>query len=293
MQNQEINEPANQRTTGTLYLVATPIGNLEDMSFRAIRILGEVDYIAAEDTRHTIKLLNHFEISKRMVAYHDHNRKEKGSEIIRDLLAGKDVALVTDAGTPGISDPGEDLVKHCHEHGIKVTSVPGPAALINALILSGKDTRRFVFEGFLPMPKKDRRHRLESLKTETRTFILYEAPHKLKNTLSDLAKTLGEDRHITLTRELTKRYEEIQNLTLGEAIAYYRKKDPRGEYALVIQGLSEEVLLEQAQAKFHALSMEDHMEQYLKQGINKKEAIKQIAKDRGLPKREVYDYFNR
>lgn len=278
---------------GTLYLVATPIGNLEDMSFRAIRILNEVDYIAAEDTRHTIKLLNHFEISKKMVAYHDHNRREKGPEIISDIQAGKDVALVTDAGTPGISDPGEDLVKLCHDHGVTVTSVPGPAALINALILSGKDTRRFVFEGFLPMHKKERRERLEMLKGETRTFILYEAPHKLKNTLSDLAKTLGGERQITLTRELTKKYEEIQNMSMDEAIAYFKDNDPRGEYALVVEGLSLETVKEQAQAVFEALSMEDHMDRYLGQGMSKKEAIKQMAKDRGLPKREVYDYFNK
>ena len=278
---------------GTLYLVATPIGNLEDMSFRAVRILSEVAYIAAEDTRHTIKLLNHFEISKKMVAYHEHNRKEKGPEIIEDLKTGMDVALVTDAGTPGISDPGEDLVRLCHEAHVPVTSVPGPAALINALILSGKDTRRFAFEGFLPMQKKERRQRLEALAGETRTFILYEAPHKLKNTLSDLSKALGKDRPITLTRELTKKYEEILNLTLQEAIDHYKVNDPRGEYALVVEGLAEEVLLEQEQAKYDNMTLEDHMDHYLNQGISKKEAIKSIAKDRGLPKRDVYDHFNR
>lgn len=278
---------------GILYLVATPIGNLEDMSFRAIRILNEVDYIAAEDTRHTIKLLNHFEINKKMVSYHDHNRMEKGPEIIRDLMGDKNVALVTDAGTPGISDPGEDLVKLCHEHGVTVTSIPGPAALINALILSGKDTRRFVFEGFLPMNKKERRERLEVLSREVRTFILYEAPHKLKNTLNDLTKTFGEDRHITLTRELTKKYEQIQNMTLGEAVEYHKTNDPRGEYVLVIEGLSEDVVKQQEIALFEALSLEDHMKHYLGQGMTKKEAIKQIGKDRDKPKREIYDYFNK
>lgn len=278
---------------GTLYLVATPIGNLEDMSFRAIRILQEVDYIAAEDTRHTIKLLNHFEISKKMVSYHDHNRMEKGPEIIRDLQSGKDVALVTDAGTPGISDPGEDLVKLCHEEGLTVTSIPGPAALINALILSGKDTRRFVFEGFLPMNKKERRERLDFLSNETRTFILYEAPHKLKNTLNDLLKSLGGDRQITLTRELTKKFEEIQNMTIVEAIDYYKQNDPRGEYALVIEGVSLEDVVEKEKTLFEALSLEDHMAHYEQQGISKKEAIKLIAKDRGKAKRDIYDYFNK
>ncbi len=278
---------------GTLYLVATPIGNLEDMSYRAIRILQEVDYIAAEDTRHTIKLLNHFEISKKMVSYHDHNRMEKGPEIIRDLQSGKDVALVTDAGTPGISDPGEDLVKLCHSEGVKVTSIPGPAALINALILSGKDTRRFVFEGFLPMNKKERRERLDFLSNETRTFILYEAPHKLKNTLNDLLKVLGPDRQITLTRELTKKFEEIQNMTIAEAVDYYKQNDPRGEYALVIEGVSLEDIVEKEKTLFEALSLEDHMAHYEQQGITKKEAIKLIAKDRGKAKRDIYDYFNK
>lgn len=278
---------------GTLYLVATPIGNLEDMSFRSVRILNEVDYIAAEDTRHTIKLLNHFEITKRMVSYHEHNRMEKGPEIIRDLQSGKDVALVSDAGTPAISDPGEDLVRLCHEHGVTVTSIPGPAALINALILSGKDTRRFAFEGFLPMNKKDRRHRLEFLARETRTFILYEAPHKLKNSLNDLAKALGEDREITLTRELTKKFEEIQNMTLGEAVEYHKANDPRGEYALVIKGLSEELIKDQEKVLYEALSLEDHLAHYVNLGQTKKEAIKLIAKDRDKPKREIYDYFNK
>ena len=278
---------------GTLYLVATPIGNLEDMSFRSIRILNEVDYIAAEDTRHTIKLLNHFEINKRMVSYHDHNRKVKGPEIISDLQSGKDVALVSDAGTPAISDPGEDLVRLCHENGVTVTSIPGPAALINALILSGKDTRRFAFEGFLPMNKKDRRHRLEVLVRETRTFILYEAPHKLKNSLNDLAKALGEDREITLTRELTKKFEEIQNMTLGEAVVYFKTNDPRGEYALVIKGVPEELMKDQEKVLYEALSLEDHMAHYMNQGQTKKEAIKLIAKDRDKPKREIYDYFNK
>lgn len=278
---------------GTLYLVATPIGNLEDMSYRAVRILDEVAYIAAEDTRHTIKLLNHFKISKKMVAYHEHNRKEKGPEIVDDLKKGLDVALVTDAGTPGISDPGEDLVALCHEHGIPVTSVPGPAALINALILSGLDTRRFVFEGFLPMQKKDRRERLEILSHETRTFIFYEAPHKLKATLKDLERFLGGDRRIVLAREMTKKFEEIKGTTIHEAMDFYKNSEPRGEYVLVVEGLSMELVREQEQALFEALSLEDHMAHYLNQGMTNKDAVKQIAKDRGLPKRDVYDYFNK
>lgn len=286
-------DPLTDQGSGTLYLVATPIGNLEDMSFRAVRLLNEVDYIAAEDTRHTIKLLNHFEISKKMVSYHEHNRLEKGPEILRDLQSGKNVALVTDAGTPGISDPGEDLVRLCHEQGVSVTSVPGPAALINALILSGKSTKRFAFEGFLSMNKKDRRQRLEVLSNETRTMIFYEAPHKLKNTLNDLSKAFGEERAITLTRELTKRYEEIQNLTLGEAVTYYKENDPRGEYALVVEGASEGAIKENEKVLFEALSLEDHMSHYLKLGHSKKEAVKLIAKDRDKPKREIYDYFNK
>ena len=293
MTNQGNNEAGNQQNSGTLYLVATPIGNLEDMSYRSVRILSEVNYIAAEDTRHSVKLLNHFEISKKLVSYHEHNKRERGPEIIADLLSGKDVALVSDAGTPAISDPGEDLVRLCHEHGVSVTSVPGPAALINALILSGKDTRRFVFEGFLPMQKKERKERLEFLSRETRTFILYEAPHKLKNTLNDLSKILGEDRPITLTRELTKKYEQVQNMTIGQAMIYYKENDPRGEYALVIEGTSMESVKENESVLFEALSLEDHMTHYLDQGKTKKEAVKLIAKDRGLPKREVYDYFNR
>lgn len=276
---------------GTLYLVATPIGNLEDMSYRSVRILEEVDYIAAEDTRHSIKLLNHYDIHKKLISYHEHNKFEKGPEIIRDLQAGKDVALVTDAGTPAISDPGEDLVKLCHEAGITVTSVPGPVALITSLILSGQDTRRFVFEGFLPMKKKDRKDRFKQLASETRTMIFYEAPHKLKNTLADFEKNFGGDRSITLTRELTKRYEEIQRYTVDEAIVHYTTTDPRGEYVLVVAGMSEEVIAQNEQALYEALSLEDHLEHYMDKGLSKKEAIKQIAKDRDKPKREIYNYF--
>jgi 16S rRNA (cytidine1402-2'-O)-methyltransferase len=276
---------------GILYLVATPIGNLEDMSYRAVRTLNEVDYIAAEDTRHTLKLLNHFDIHKKLVSYHEHNKIEKGPDIIRDLLNGKNIALVTDAGTPAISDPGEDLVKLCFEAGVTVTAIPGPAALITGLILSGQDTRRFVFEGFLPMQKKERKERLEMLVNETRTIILYEAPHKLKATLNDLKATLNDDRILTLTRELTKKFEEVLRMTLSEAINYYKEHDPRGEYVLVLEGCSKEGLIEKEQVLFEALSLEDHLQHYLKQGLNKKEAIKEIAKDRNKPKREIYQYF--
>lgn len=276
---------------GTLYLVATPIGNLEDMSYRSIRILQEVDYIAAEDTRHTIKLLNHYDIHKHMVSYHEHNKFEKGPEIIRDLLGDKDVALVTDAGTPAISDPGEDLVRLCHESGVKVTSIPGPVALITSLILSGQDTRRFIFEGFLPMKKKERRDRFSALENETRTMIFYEAPHKLKATLADFEKYFGGARAISLTRELTKKFEEIQRHSVAEAIDHYKTTDPRGEYVLVVSGISEELISQNEQALYEALSLEDHLEHYIEKGLSKKEAIKQIAKDRDKPKREIYNYF--
>lgn len=276
---------------GTLYLVATPIGNLEDMSYRSIKTLNEVDYIAAEDTRHSIKLLNHFEINKKMVSYHEHNRMEKGPEIISDLLSGKNVALITDAGTPAISDPGEDLVRMCHEAGVPVTSVPGPAALINGLILSGLNTRRFVFEGFLPMKKKERQERLKMLAIETRTMIFYEAPHKLKASLKDFEKTFGQERLIVLTRELTKKFEEVRRVTLQEAIAYHNETDPRGEYVLIIDGLPEEEAKALNETPLNTLSLEEHLAHYLHQGMMKKEAIKQIAKDRDVPKREIYNYF--
>lgn len=276
---------------GILYLVATPIGNLEDMSYRSVRILSEVDYIAAEDTRHTLKLLNHFDISKKMVSYHEHNKAAKGQEIITDILNGKDVALVTDAGTPAISDPGEDLVKLCHEAGIEVTSVPGPVALITGLILSGLDTRRFVFEGFLPMKKKERLERLTSLSSETRTMIFYEAPHKLKATLKDFEKTFGETRLVVLTRELTKKFEEIKRVTVEEALAFYNDNDPRGEYVVMVEGLSDEAAKVLNASPLNQLSLEEHLAHYLSEGLSKKEAIKCIAKDREQPKRDIYNYF--
>lgn len=276
---------------GTLYLVATPIGNLEDMSYRSVRILQEVDYIAAEDTRHTIKLLNHYGIHKHLVSYHEHNKFEKGPDIVRDIQEGKDVALVTDAGTPAISDPGEDLVKLCHESGVAVTSIPGPVALITSLILSGQDTRRFVFEGFLPVKKKERKERFKILENEQRTMIFYEAPHKLKGTLSDFDRHFGGDREIVLTRELTKKFEEIQRYSVEQAIRHYDAKDPRGEYVIVVAGQSKEVAAGKEKELFEALSLEDHLAHYMDKGLSKKEAIKQIAKDRDKPKREIYSYF--
>jgi 16S rRNA (cytidine1402-2'-O)-methyltransferase len=277
---------------GKLYLVATPIGNLSDMTFRAIETLKSVDYIAAEDTRHSLRLLNHYQIDKRLESYHEHNKVAKGIKIIEDMQKGMNVALITDAGTPAISDPGEDLVKLCYENNISVTSVPGPVALITGLILSGKNTRRFAFEGFLPFQNKERKLVLEQLKTETRTTILYEAPHKLKGTLEDLYKAIG-NRGITITRELTKKYEEVLSYTLEEAIAYYKANDPRGEYVLIVEGISIEALNEEAVKQWELMSLEDHMDYYLNQNIAKKEAVKLIAKDRNKPKKEIYNYFNK
>ncbi|PKM49437.1 MAG: 16S rRNA (cytidine(1402)-2'-O)-methyltransferase [Firmicutes bacterium HGW-Firmicutes-7] len=276
---------------GKLYLVATPIGNLEDMTFRGVRILNEVDYIAAEDTRHTRKLLNHFEIKKPLQSYHEHNKVEKGNKIIEDLLSGQQVALVTDAGTPAISDPGEDLVRLCNQNNINVTSIPGAVALINGLILSGKDTRRFCFEGFLPFNKKERNIVLNNIKKDTRTIILYEAPHKLKATISDLYQALG-DRNITISRELTKKFEEVLHITLSEAVRYYKEYEPRGEYVLIIEGESPQKIEEEKVEKWLEMTMEEHLDFYLKKEMAKNEAIKTIAKDRNLTRKEVYNYFN-
>ncbi len=276
---------------GCLYLIATPIGNLDDMTFRGVKTLEMVDYVLAEDTRHSIKLLNHFQISKKLVSYHEHNQYTKAQSIIDDLLKGKNVGLVTDAGTPGISDPGSHLVILCQEQGIPYTIIPGPVAFVNALIVSGQNTNRMVFDGFLPMKKKDRQKRLEILQTETRTITFYEAPHKLKNTLDDLLKAFGADRSVSLVRELTKRYEEVIKMTLGEAVDYYKERNPKGEYVIVLKGISEEILIEQKISDMSQISMEEQMEQYLSEGFTKKEAIKQIAKDRGMNKRDVYQYF--
>lgn len=277
------------KMSGILYLVATPIGNLEDMTFRAVRILKEVDLIAAEDTRNSIKLLNHFEIDTPMTSYHEFNKVDKAITLIEKLKEGQNIAVITDAGTPGISDPGEELVKMCYEEGIEVTSVPGPAACITAVTMSGQACRRFAFEAFLPKDKKERRRVLEETKNETRTIIIYEAPHHLIGTLKELRDVLGEDRGITLCRELTKKHEEKEKTTIGGALKSYETKEPRGEYVLVIAGKSKAEVIEEARAAFDEMSIEDHMQMYLDQGMDKKDAMKAVAKDRGVSKRDIYN----
>lgn len=272
---------------GVLYLCATPIGNLEDMTFRCVRVLKEADLIAAEDTRNSIKLLNHFEIRTPMTSYHEYNKIEKGHKLVEKLLAGKNIALITDAGTPGISDPGEELVKMCHEAGITVTAVPGPAACVTALTISGLPTRRFAFEAFLPTDKKELKRVLDEIKVETRTIVMYEAPHRLLRTLNLLLETMG-NRRISVCRELTKRHETVFYATIEEAISYYEAQEPKGECVLVIEGKNPEDIREEEKAKWEELSVEEHMELYLSKGMAKKEAMKQVAKDRGVSKRDVY-----
>ena len=272
---------------GTLFLCATPIGNLEDMTFRAVRILKEVDMIAAEDTRNSIKLLNHFEIRTPMTSYHEYNKLEKGHKLVDMLLDGKDIALITDAGTPGISDPGEELVRMCYEAGVTVTSVPGAAACITALILSGLSTRRFAFEAFLPSDKKERREVLDQLAGETRTMVIYEAPHRLLKTLRELLENLG-NRKVTVCRELTKKHETAFATTLEDACIYYDENEPKGECVLVIEGKSRQEIREEARAQWEEMTVEEHMEYYKKQGISRKEAMKMVAKDRGVGKRDIY-----
>lgn len=276
--------------TGTLYLCATPIGNLDDMTFRVLDTLREVDLIAAEDTRNSIKLLNRFEIKTPMTSYHEYNKVEKAEKLIAMLQEGKNIALITDAGTPAISDPGEVLVQMCHKNGVPVTSLPGACACITALTLSGLSTRRFCFEAFLPADKNERRDILADLKEESRTIILYEAPHHLKATLAELHDTLGE-RKITLCRELTKKFETIMPTTLSEAISFYEENEPKGEYVLVLEGKSIETRKEEKQKEWQQLSIEEHMSFYEEQGIDRKEAMKKVAKDRGLSKRDVYQYL--
>lgn len=278
------------RTTGILFLCATPIGNLEDITLRVLRTLQEVDLIAAEDTRNSIKLLNHFQIKTPMTSYHEYNKIDKGHFLVEKMLSGENIALITDAGTPGISDPGEELTAMCYEAGIPVTSLPGPAACITALTLSGLPTRRFAFEAFLPMEKKERRTVLEELKNETRTIILYEAPHKLVKTLEDLYKALG-NRKMTLCRELTKKHETAFQTTIEELIRYYSEEKPLGECVLVIQGKSRQEMEKEAQASWENIPIEEHMQQYEEKGISGKEAMKLVAKDRGITKRDVYQYL--
>lgn len=272
---------------GTLYLCATPIGNLEDMTFRVIRTLKEVDMIAAEDTRNSIKLLNHFEIKTPMTSYHEYNKIEKGHKLVQMLLEGKNLALITDAGTPGISDPGEELVQMCYEAGVPVTSLPGAAACITALTLSGLSTRRFAFEAFLPSDKKERQQVLEELKNDTRTVICYEAPHRLVKTLKELLEALG-DRRITICRELTKKHETAWQTHIAEACEYYQENAPKGECVLVIEGRSREELKAEEQEQWEQMPLEAHMEHYESQGMDHKSAMKQVAKDRGVSKRDIY-----
>ncbi len=272
---------------GKLYLCATPIGNLEDITYRVVRVLQEVDLIAAEDTRNSIKLLNHFEIKTPMTSYHEHNKFEKGKKLVEKLQEGMNLALITDAGTPGISDPGEELVRMCYEAGIEVTSLPGAAACITALTLSGLSTRRFSFEAFLPADKKEKQEVLKELANETRTIILYEAPHRLVRTLEELITVLG-DRRITVCRELTKKHETAFTTTIQAAIDYYRESEPKGECVLVIEGKSREELRKEEVSKWEELTIEEHMKYYMGQGIEKKEAMKKVAKDRGISKRDVY-----
>lgn len=277
-----------QHKTGTLYLCATPIGNLEDITYRVLRTLKEVDLIAAEDTRNSIRLLNHFEIKTPMTSYHEYNKIEKAYQLVAKMREGKNIALITDAGTPGISDPGEDIVRICYEEGIPVTSLPGAAACITALTMSGLPTRRFAFEAFLPKDKKEHQAVLEELKTETRTIIIYEAPHHLVRTLQELHDTLGGDRRLTICRELTKRHEEKMQTTFADSLAYYEVNEPRGEYVLIIAGRSREEMKKEEQAGWEALSLEEHMAHYESQGIDRKEAMKRVAKDRGVSKRDIY-----
>ena len=277
-----------QEKTGILYLCATPIGNLEDITFRVLRTLKEVDLIAAEDTRNSIKLLNHFDIKTPMTSYHEYNKIEKAYQLIEKLRKGQNIALITDAGTPGISDPGEDIVRICYEEGIEVTSLPGAAACVTALTMSGLPTRRFAFEAFLPREKKERQMLLEELKEETRTIIIYEAPHHLKKTLEELKEVLGGDRRLTICKELTKKHEEVMPTTFAEAISYYKEQEPRGEYVLVVEGKNPKEKREEEIAAWEDLSIEEHMAYYENQGMDNKSAMKQVARDRGLGKRDIY-----
>ena len=270
---------------GTLYLCATPIGNLEDMTFRCIRILKEADLIAAEDTRNSIKLLNHFEIRTPMTSYHEYNKIEKGRKLVERLLDGEDIALITDAGTPGISDPGEELVRMCREAGIAVTAVPGAAACVTALTISGLPTRRFAFEAFLPADKKERQAILEEMKQETRTMVLYEAPHRLVRTLETLLDSLG-NRRVSICRELTKKHETV--FASAHSVLYYKEHEPKGECVIVIEGKSRAEIQAGERDKWAQMSIEEHMEFYMGEGMEKKDAMKQVAKDRGVSKREIY-----
>ncbi len=273
---------------GKLYLCATPIGNLEDITFRVLRTLKEVDLIAAEDTRNSIKLLNHFEINTPMTSYHEYNKYDKAKILVDKIIAGADIAVITDAGTPGISDPGEELVRQCIEAGIEVTSLPGPAACITALTMSGQATRRFAFEAFLPADKKERQDVLNELSNETRTIIIYEAPHHLIKTLNQLRDVLGGDRNLTICKELTKKHEKAFKTTIDDALGFYENNEPRGEYVMVFEGKSRRLIKEEEQQKWESMSIKEHVQMYIDENIPKKDAMKMAAKDRGVTKRDIY-----
>ena len=277
--------------SGTLYLCATPIGNLGDMTFRAVEILKTVDLIAAEDTRNTLRLLNHFDIKTPMTSYHQHNLETKGPALIEKLKAGQNIALVTDAGMPGISDPGEDLARRCYQECIPVTIAPGASAGISALVLSGMDARRYVFEGFLPVDKKERAGVLKNLEKETRTTVFYEAPHRLTDTLKALLDAAG-DREAATVREITKKFEEVRRDSLSGLLKYYGENPPRGEFVVIVGGLSESVLRQEEIDSWAETSIEDHLQMYMDKGMSKKDAMKAVAKDRGVSKREIYAYLN-
>lgn len=275
------------RKQGMLYLCATPIGNLSDITERVLETLRSVDLIAAEDTRNSIRLLNHYEIKVPLTSYHEYNKYDKAKELIDKMKNGMSVALVTDAGTPSISDPGEVLTNMCHEEGIRVTSLPGPCAVVTALSLSGLCSRRFVFEGFLPPDKKSRREVFDELTNETRTIILYEAPHHLKSTLAELYDELG-DRKIAICRELTKKFEEVKRMRLYEATEYYNEHEPKGEFVLILEGRSREEIIEERKGEWSRTDINEHMAIYEAQGYDRKEAMKKVASDRGVSKREIY-----
>lgn len=286
-----MSDEKNKVLKSTLYLVATPIGNLADISERAIKVLSEVDFIAAEDTRNSVRLLSAFGIKKELVSYHEHNKKVSGDRLIARLLSGESCALITDAGMPAISDPGEDIVRLCADAGITVSIIPGACAAVSALSVSGLATGRFAFEGFLSANKGERKRQLEKVRCEDRTLIFYEAPHKLKATLSDMADIFGIDRKISLCRELTKLNEEIKRTTLGEAVAFYGSNEPRGEYVLIVEGFSGEVVSEE-KMELLSLSPEDHVEHYIAEGLSRMDAIKRAARDRGMTKSELYKILN-
>ena len=286
-----MNEYENKGRQGILYLCATLIGNLEDITFRVLRTLKEVDLIAAEDTRNSMKLCNHFDIKTPLTSYHEFNKYDKAKVLVDKLRAGADIAVITDAGTPGISDPGEELVKQCHEAGITVTSLPGPAACVTALTMSGLSTRRFCFEAFLPSDKQERRDVISELENETRTMIIYEAPHRLKKTLAELTEVFGADRRLSVCKELTKRHENVFLTTFGEAVEFYENNEPRGEYVLVIEGKSRDDIKKEQQAQWESMSIVEHVDKYIADGMDKKEAMKAAAKDRGISKREVYNEY--